>query len=156
MFWKLRKNLCERYRHRDDRHSQAGERQARDVVADQRGTHFAVASESKVEDTTNRIERIFEAVKRVRMVPLEGVFVRNVKKQGQFIGPGGIAVSGEEVFVCDHYSNRVQVFRLDGTYRRQWGRQAGEGQFDPPLGIAVSGEEVFVCDMNNHRVQVFI
>ena len=49
------------------------------------------------------------------------------------------------MFVIDRENNRVQVFGLDGTYRRQWGQTGeGDGQFKLPIGIAVSGEEVFV------------
>ena len=75
---------------------------------------------------------------------------------GQLNHPRGIAVSGEEVFVVELNNHRVQVFGLDGTYRRQFGEKgAGEGQFNCPTGIAVSGDEVFVVDPDNLRVQVF-
>jgi len=80
---------------------------------------------------------------------------------GQFYYPvvfahDGIHVSGGEVFVTDASNHRVQVFKLDGTYKRKWGSYGtGKGQFYYPYGIHVSGGEVFVTDANNHRVQVF-
>jgi hypothetical protein len=41
---------------------------------------------------------------------------------GQFSDPTGIAVAGEEVFVADARNGRVQVFDLDGNFKRQFGR----------------------------------
>ena len=62
-------------------------------------------------------------------------------------------MSGEEVFVTDYASHRVQVFGLDGSYKRQWGGKGdGAGQFNRPEGIAVSEGEVFVVSV--HRIQV--
>ena len=58
--------------------------------------------------------------------------------------------------MTDSENNRVQVFGLDGTFRRKWGSKGrGDGYFHFPVGIAVSSGEVFVCDFYNNRVQVF-
>ena len=65
-----------------------------------------------------------------------------------------MVVSGEEVFVTDYDNHRVQVFGLDGSYKRQWGGEGdGAGQFNYPDGIAVSEGELFVA--SKHRIQVF-
>ena len=115
-----------------------------------------------VDDTDRREEKEYGAMERVRRVPrVDGVFVRQWgergKGEGQFNTQFGVAVSGEEVFVCDQDNNRVQVFGLDGTYRRQWGeRGQGEGQFRYPRGVAIGDDlQVFVSDIGNYRVQVF-
>ena len=57
-----------------------------------------------------------------------------------------------KLFVAhDGYTDRLQVFGLNGVYLRQWGAWgSGEGQFDQsPRGIAVKGEAVFVADTYN-------
>ena len=56
--------------------------------------------------------------------------------------------------MTDNNNHRVQVFGLDGSYKRQWGWEGDEtGQFISPYGIAVSEGEVLVKSEN--RVQVF-
>ena len=76
---------------------------------------------------------------------------------GQFFLPEGLAVpSSGEVFVCDLHNHRVQVFDLDGTFRRSWGSQGdAPGQFQHPQLVAVTAAgEVLVSDAT--RVQVFL
>ena len=76
--------------------------------------------------------------------------------QGQLNYPIGVAVSAGEVFVADCGNDRIQVFRLDGTFVRTWGSQgAAQGQLNSPIGVAVSAGEVFVAEYGNHRIQVF-
>ena len=76
--------------------------------------------------------------------------------QGQLKNPRDVAVSEGEVFVCDSYNERIQVFGVDGSFVRQWGTKgSGQGQFNHPMGVAVSDGEVLVCDYANHRIQVF-
>ena len=64
--------------------------------------------------------------------------------------------SAGEVFVCDPHNHRVQVFDLDGTFRRTWGSEGdAPGQFQGPRGVALSSAgEVLVSDAT--RVQVFL
>jgi hypothetical protein len=88
---------------------------------------------------------------------VEGVFLRQWGSRGdgdaKFESPVGVCVNGEEVFVCDMFNHRIQVFSRDGSFVRQWGSKGrGQGQMMHPCGIAVSEGEVFVCD---HRIQVF-
>ena len=60
------------------------------------------------------------------------------------------------MIVVDDGNHRVQVFKLDGTFVRQWGGMGdGPRQFSQPGGVAVVGNEVIVCDSGNHRMQVF-
>ena len=52
--------------------------------------------------------------------------------------PAAVAEKGEEVLVCDMDNQRVQVFGLDGTYKRQWGTEGvGQGQFNVPRCMVV-------------------
>jgi hypothetical protein len=60
------------------------------------------------------------------------------------------------VFVCDSFNDRVQVFKRDGSFVREWGSAGSEkGYFNGCNTLAVHCEEVFVCDGGNRRVQVF-
>ena len=64
--------------------------------------------------------------------------------------PAGIAVAGDEVFVCDSGNHRVQVFTaLDGTFCRSFGGKAilstgAPDEMKAPFGIAVACGIVFV------------
>ena len=85
---------------------------------------------------------------------------------GKGSGPGkcnesqGVAItSGGDIVVCDTNNHRVQLFRADGTFVRQWGSEgAAAGQFQFPCSVAISSTDelyMFVADTYNHRVQVF-
>ncbi|MGA2321542.1 MAG: 6-bladed beta-propeller [Solirubrobacteraceae bacterium] len=69
---------------------------------------------------------------------------------------GGIAVSGNYVFVADSGNDRIERFNLEGGEPFQWGSQgAGAGQFSYPRGVAANETEVIVSDDDNHRVEKF-
>ena len=68
---------------------------------------------------------------------------------GQFNDPTGIAVAGKEVFVSDARNGRIQVFDLDGNFKRQFGGLVR------PMNLAVAGGELYVADYWNDRIQVF-
>jgi len=77
---------------------------------------------------------------------------------GQFNGPGGIAVDGSgNVFVADNGNNRIQKFDNAGTFLTTWGSFGiGNGQFFGPQGVAVDGSgNVFVAEFGNNRIQKF-
>ena len=43
---------------------------------------------------------------------------------GQFSGIHAVAIaSGGDIVICDTFNHRMQVFRADGTFVRQWGSQ---------------------------------
>ena len=68
---------------------------------------------------------------------------------GEFDCPMGIAVDdNNEIFVVDCYNYRIQAFRLDGTFLRQWGSKGEkEGQFrSSPFGIVLNDDQVLVID----------
>ena len=67
--------------------------------------------------------------------------------------PRGIAVAGDQVFVCDRGNHRVQVFTTELEPVKQIG--SGNGNFDKPEDVAVDNKRlIYVTDRNNHRVQV--
>lgn len=75
---------------------------------------------------------------------------------GQFNDPTGIAVAGEEVFVSDARNGRIQVFDLDGRYKRQFGTPGkGPGQLSRPMNLTVHAGEIYVAEYFNDRIQVF-
>lgn len=59
---------------------------------------------------------------------------------GQLRGPTGVAFHNNELYVSDTLNNRIQVFDLNGTYKRQWSTGAGSA----PGEIAVVNGLVYV------------
>ena len=76
---------------------------------------------------------------------------------GELSWPGGMAIRGKELFVCDRENHRVQVFDLNLNFLRQFGcHGSGKGQFEQPTDLAFdSVGNVYVVDFLNDRVQVF-
>jgi DNA-binding beta-propeller fold protein YncE len=78
---------------------------------------------------------------------------------GQFSGPGGIAVdSAGNVYVVDGNNNRIQKFTNNGTYITKWGTTGtANGQLSSPCGIPVNPKTqyVYVADRENNRIQIF-
>ncbi len=70
---------------------------------------------------------------------------------GQFRQPTGLAVGpGDDLFVCDTWNHRIQVFTKSGQYRRQY-----LANFFSPRGVAVARDgTLFVADSGNNRVVV--
>src|SRR5690348_11024876 len=92
------------------------------------------------------------------MSPVQPPQLRQFVRSWDFkdTSPYGLAVSSTgEVFVAGE-DRRIQVFRLDGSFVREWGSYGeGEGQFKGPCGVAEVNGEVFVCDTFCFRIQVF-
>ncbi|MGH2533068.1 MAG: hypothetical protein ACRDJW_12285 [Thermomicrobiales bacterium] len=76
---------------------------------------------------------------------------------GLFFGPRAVTVTAEEIYVVDTGNERVQVFGMDGTFRRAWGGfGSAPEQFIEPVGIALGPDgRVFVADSGNGRISVF-
>jgi hypothetical protein len=75
---------------------------------------------------------------------------------GQFDDPTGIAVAHGEVLVSDARNGRIQVFDLEGNFKRQIGAPGqGPGGLGRPMNLSVADGEVYVADYWNDRIQVF-
>ncbi|MDP2681472.1 MAG: NHL repeat-containing protein [Deltaproteobacteria bacterium] len=75
---------------------------------------------------------------------------------GQFNDPTGIAVAGDEVFVADSRNGRIQVFDLDGHFKRQFGSPGdGPGRLGRPMNLTVHEGELYVAEYFNDRIQMF-
>jgi len=78
---------------------------------------------------------------------------------GQMEGPKGIAVdSGNNVYVADDVTFRVEKFNSNGNYLTQWGYKSGNGEYDYIYwpGVAVdSSDNVYVTATQNSLVQKF-
>ncbi|MDQ3812270.1 MAG: SMP-30/gluconolactonase/LRE family protein, partial [Chloroflexota bacterium] len=75
---------------------------------------------------------------------------------GVFWGPRSIAISADgEVFVTDTGNKRVQVFDLQGGFKRMFGGDgSAPGQFREQVGIALDPQgNLWVADSWNGRVQ---
>jgi DNA-binding beta-propeller fold protein YncE len=69
---------------------------------------------------------------------------------------GGIAITGNYVYVADSGNNRIQRFNLEGGEVMTWGTKgSGPGQFSYPRGVAANAGEVLVADDDNHRIEKF-
>lgn len=70
--------------------------------------------------------------------------------------PSGIAIFGDNVFVCDRSKDKVLIFSRNGTYRDSFGEGgSGAKQFSYPEGITVNQGVIYVADYGNDRIQVF-
>jgi len=75
---------------------------------------------------------------------------------GHFSDPIGVAVGADEVFVADSRNSRIQVFDLNGRFRRQFGAPGKEmGQLGRPMNLVIHGGELYVAEYLNDRIQVF-
>ena len=74
---------------------------------------------------------------------------------GQFIGPRGIALVGDILYVADMDNHRVQKWTIHGAYLGKFGSEGSDnGQLYSPIGVAYDGKDhILVTDRN--RVQIF-
>jgi DNA-binding beta-propeller fold protein YncE len=70
--------------------------------------------------------------------------------------PGGIAFSGNTVYVSDPLNARVQRFTKSGRFLGAFGHEGVEpGQLLSPQGLVVHGSRIYVAMNGNDRVDVF-
>lgn len=74
---------------------------------------------------------------------------------GQFNSPVGIAIAPSgNILVSDGLNGRIQDFKPDGTFLRQYGAVGGAaGQLSSPRAIAIDASgQLVVADADNHRI----
>ena len=76
---------------------------------------------------------------------------------GLFFGPRDVMVLNDEIYVVDTGNERVQVFGLDGSFRRAFGGWGSEpGRLLEPVGIAAGADgRIYVADSGNARISIF-
>lgn len=76
---------------------------------------------------------------------------------GSFFGPRDVVVANDEIYVVDTGNERIQVFGLDGEFRRAWGGYGtGPDRLIEPVGITVDDNGVvYVADSGNARISLF-
>ncbi len=69
--------------------------------------------------------------------------------------PRGVCVSGQYVYVTNHYGHNVSVFTTEGEYVTSFGHCGDkDGEFVYPYGIC-AGNYIYIADFRNNRVQCF-
>ena len=75
----------------------------------------------------------------------------------KLIGPRGVCVAGQYVYVTDHSKNNISIFTTEGKYLTSFGQRGGnEGDLKSPWGICIDNDGfLYVCDYANRRLQIF-
>lgn len=76
---------------------------------------------------------------------------------GLFFGPRDVMILNDEIYVVDTGNERIQVFGLDGSFRRVFGGYGTEpGRLLEPVGITAGPEgRIYVADSGNARISIF-
>ena len=70
--------------------------------------------------------------------------------------PRGVAVNDKDkIAVADRDNHRIQIFLVDGTHLRSFGRQGNQQEQFTPNGITFYNDNIIVSDSVNHRIQFF-
>jgi len=121
------------------------------VAVNETGTILVVA------DGQNHRIQLFEADGTFRRIIGHDLDDAEGPNDGELNNPMGIALDAAGNIMVADKSDRVQVFRQDGTFIRSVGRTGrGRGELNGPGGVAVDGAgNIVVADCKNRRVQVF-
>ena len=81
---------------------------------------------------------------------------RTGRKEGEFADPRAMTVHNNELYVCDIYSHRIQVFDLDLNFVRSIGSHGeGHGELDEPQDVRFdTAGNMYVAEWGNGRIQV--
>ncbi len=123
----------------------------------------AAATHPAYERFSKKIPRLSETLGKTHDYLFRGTIGERGKKDGQFLLPSGVAVSGTGLLlVTDAIKSCVQVFDRQGKLVRRLGQEGTrlEGReglrFLNPTAITIDREgRVYVCDTKNSQVQVF-
>ena len=139
----------------------------RNIYVSEIATHFnSMPSQAPRQIGGNRVQKFDAKGKVLHQIGAAGVNIYFGRNQGSPVGTGdgefnspmGIAVdSGDNLYVVDHFNDRVQKFDSAGTFVTKWGTSGtGDGEFDRPVGIAVdNSDHVYVSDHSGSRIQKF-
>ena len=79
-------------------------------------------------------------------------------KEGEFDDPRGLALHNNQIYVCDKYNHRIQVFDLDLNFIQSIGSRGkgrGDHEFDKPYDVKFDTDgNMYVVEYINKRVQV--
>ena len=87
-------------------------------------------------------------------------FVASSTAPRSHLRPGGLAILGDELFATDAYNRRIQVFSMDGTFRRfltpmsNEGTNRGSTLLVLPESLATASGRLFVSDKRGDSVHV--
>ena len=96
------------------------------------------------DNNTHQIHVFDEQRKHIRSFGQQG------SGNGQLNYPSGIDADGL-VYVCNNGNSRIELFREDGTFVKQF----GVGYLSFPWGVTVNNKQVYVADSGNHRISIF-
>jgi hypothetical protein len=82
-------------------------------------------------------------------------FGRFGRGNAEFARPQSMTLVGDELVIADGCNHRLQVWGLDGSWRRDLGGAGREpGRFAYPYGVESLGDgTVLVVEFGNHRMQ---
>ena len=85
-----------------------------------------------------------------------GELIKCIGKEGEFYYPRGVTLHDNQVYVCDGYNLRIQVFDLNLNFVRSISsRGKGRGEFNEPCDVKLdTAGNIYVADFKNSRVQV--
>ena len=82
---------------------------------------------------------------------LNGKFISRIGRQGngelEFNSPFCLTIieSNGDIYICDHYNNRIQILNQDLSFKSQFGKAT----LKLPLDVKLSNEYIFVLDESN-------
>ncbi len=69
--------------------------------------------------------------------------------------PAGLALGGENIYVCDVDRETIAVFSREGKYRGRFGASGSAAKrFKNPEGVFVYSGNLYVADTDNNRIQI--
>ena len=82
-------------------------------------------------------------------------YIRSFVEPGsgnELMRPVGVAVDAnvlDQVYVASNNNHRIEVFREDGTFVKQF------GQLKHPWNVTINNGKLYVADCVNHRISIF-
>jgi RHS repeat-associated protein len=111
----------------------------------------------------NRIYIADHEMEDIRVTDLSGNFIdrwghytQSGSDPGEFHRPHDVVVDNQgDVFICDQYNHRIQVFDPDGNYLNSWGTNGSEDEeLDFPTYMAIDKHGyIYISDTYNDRIQ---